>query len=105
MQVREAPAFTRDYCDPRKRSIGNAIQVMFRNGTATPRVAVEYPIGHPRRRGEALSLPQAKFERSLAERFAPERCARLLQLCGDQDRLEVLPALGEGCAARPPTRT
>src|SRR5690606_32395775 len=40
MEVRENPAFTRDYYDPDKRYIGNAVQVFFHDGTSTPRVQV-----------------------------------------------------------------
>jgi 2-methylcitrate dehydratase len=50
MEVVEEPRYTRDYLDPEKRSIANAIQVFFTDGSATEQVAVEYPIGHRRRR-------------------------------------------------------
>jgi 2-methylcitrate dehydratase PrpD len=61
MKVTEIPAFTRDYLDPAKRSIANAVQVFFRNGTATQRVEVEYPLGHRRRRREAEPVLLKKF--------------------------------------------
>ena len=56
MQVGENRDFTRDYYDPAKRYIGNAVQVFFRDGSATERVAIDYPIGHRLRRAEALPL-------------------------------------------------
>ena len=49
MEVVENDGFTRDYLDPAKRSIGNAVQIFFTDGSSTERVAVEYPIGHRRR--------------------------------------------------------
>src|SRR5690606_11623230 len=50
MEVRENPAFTEEYYDAGKRHIGNAIQVFFDDGTSTERVAIDYPIGHRKRR-------------------------------------------------------
>ncbi len=89
MEVRENKGFTKDYLDPAKRSIGNAVQVYFGNGSKTERVEVEYPIGHRRRRQEGIPLLRAKFERSIATRLAPRRCARISELCADQARLEA----------------
>jgi 2-methylcitrate dehydratase PrpD len=74
MKVTEVPAFTRDYLDPTKRSIANAVQVFFRNGTATKRVEVEYPLGHRRRRHEAEPVLLAKF-RSAAKRWGKKAAA------------------------------
>jgi 2-methylcitrate dehydratase len=74
MKVTEVPAFTRDYLDPAKRSIANAVQVFFRNGTATQRVEVEYPLGHRRRRHEAEPVLLAKF-RSAARRWGKKAAA------------------------------
>jgi 2-methylcitrate dehydratase len=74
MKVTEVPAFTRDYLDPAKRSIANAVQVFFRNGTATRRVEVEYPLGHRRRRHEAEPVLLAKF-RAAAKRWGKKASA------------------------------
>ena len=90
MVVTENQAFSRDYLDPDKRAIGNAIQVEFADGTKTERVAVDYPIGHRRRRGEGIPKLIEKFETSLATRFSPERAAGILLACADQQRLEAL---------------
>jgi 2-methylcitrate dehydratase PrpD len=54
MVVAEDKRYSADYLDADKRSIANAVQVFFRDGTMTERVAVEYPIGHRRRRAEAI---------------------------------------------------
>ncbi|MBF8224315.1 2-methylcitrate dehydratase [Halomonas sp. 328] len=91
MEVVEEPRYSRDYLDPDKRSIANAVQVFFTDGSATEPVAVEYPIGHRRRRAEGVPLLETKFRRHLATRFPPSRCERLMALCRDQEQLEAMP--------------
>ncbi len=91
MVVTENEAFTKDYLDPAKRSIGNAVQIFFKDGTSTQREAVEYPVGHRRRRAEGIPLLKVKFARNLAGRLSPRQCARILHLCEDQQRLESTP--------------
>jgi 2-methylcitrate dehydratase len=91
MVVKENSAFTRDYYDPAKRYIGNAVQVFFGDGSATERVAVDYPIGHRKRRDEGLPVLIAKFESSIAGRLNDRRCAALVALFADPERLEAMP--------------
>ena len=91
MGVVEQPRYSRDYLDPDKRSIANAVQVFFQDGSCTENVEVEYPLGHRRRRTEGIPLLAEKFKASLATRFAPQRCAQILELCADQARLEAMP--------------
>ena len=91
MVVEEEPRYSREYHEPDKRSIANAAQVFFHDGTATERVEVEYPIGHRRRRAEGLPLLVAKFERNLATRFPAAQAARVLALCMDAERLQATP--------------
>lgn len=91
MEVVENKQFTQDYLDPAKRSIGNSVQVFFQDGSQTEKVAVEYPIGHRRRRSEGIPVLQAKFERNLATRLSPKNCAKLVEICADQSRLENTP--------------
>jgi 2-methylcitrate dehydratase len=85
----ENPQYTKDYLDPEKRSIANAVQVFFSDGSKTDQVAVEYPIGHRRRRAEGMPLLMKKFEANLASRFAPEQCEKVLRLCGDPKKLDA----------------
>jgi len=87
----ENKRYSRDYLNPKKRSIANQLQIFFRNGTATRKVAVEYPIGHRRRRREGIPLLEAKFRRNLDRRFPKERREAILDLCRDQKRLEATP--------------
>ncbi|MGM0783597.1 MAG: 2-methylcitrate dehydratase [Pseudomonadota bacterium] len=91
MEVVEEPRYTRDYLDPEKRSIANAVQVFFTDGSATDAVAVEYPIGHRRRRDEGVPVLIDKFRRNLATRFPAARCEAILSLCEDQAALEAMP--------------
>jgi len=87
----ENKQWSRDYLDPSKRSIANAIQVFFNDGTKTDRVAVEYPLGHRRRRREGVPQLEAKFRTNLARRFAPKQQQAILDLTRDQQRLESTP--------------
>jgi 2-methylcitrate dehydratase len=89
MTVAEDERYTADYLDPEKRSIANAVQVHFRDGSATEKVEVEYPIGHRRRRAEGIPLLEAKLERNLATRFPAGRRAAILELCLDEGRFEA----------------
>lgn len=91
MEVVENAAFSRDYLDPAKRSIGNAIQVFFKDGTSTERIAVEYPIGHRRRRTEGIPLLLEKFEAAVAGHFGPKQAAVILAACDCQQVLEDMP--------------
>jgi 2-methylcitrate dehydratase len=91
MTVAEEPRFTRDYYDPEKRSIGNSVQVWFRDGGSTPQVVAEYPLGHRRRRQEGLPLLVRKFHDALATHYPPPRAAAIEALCQDAERLEATP--------------
>ena len=88
MQVIENSEFTRDYLDPAKRSIGNSVQVYFADGSKTERVAVEYPIGHRRRRTEGVPVLLDKFERNLRGCFPASQADPILALCANRKKLE-----------------
>lgn len=91
MEVRENPRFSRDYLDPEKRSIANAVQVFFRDGTASERIEVEYPLGHRRRRREALPLLQDKFARAVRAHLPPRQAEAILELADDAERMGAMP--------------
>jgi 2-methylcitrate dehydratase len=90
MEVIEDPRYSRDYLDPQKRSIANAIQIYFQDGSATPNVEVEYPIGHRRRRAQAVPLLWEKFQRSLATRFDAARCTAIAEAFKDANGLDAM---------------
>jgi 2-methylcitrate dehydratase len=91
MQVRENTTFTQEYYASDKRYIGNAIQVQFRDGTTTPRVQVDFPIGHRKRRAEGMPVLVKKFEQSVAAHFQPKQTARILTTFNDPAKLDSLP--------------
>jgi len=90
MVVRENATFTAEYYERDKRYIGNAVQVHFRDGTATPRVQVDYPIGHRRRRTEGMPLLVRKFEDSVRAHYAPGQAQRIVTTFADTQALEHL---------------
>jgi 2-methylcitrate dehydratase len=91
MVVEEDARYSQEYHDPAKRSIANAMQVFFNDGTHTDKVEVEYPIGHRRRRAEGIPVLEDKFRNALATRFPATRCAQVQALCDDQELLEATP--------------
>ena len=91
MSCVEKAAYTTDYHDPEKRSIANAIQIFFKDGLSSDNIAVEYPIGHRRRRGQGIPELVKKFKVNLARRFDAKKQADILALCLDQTKLEATP--------------
>jgi 2-methylcitrate dehydratase len=91
MAVIENPQYSVDYLDPDKRSIANAVQVHLKDGSATEKIEVEYPLGHRRRRAEGIPLLVEKFTANLASRFPARQSEVILELCLDQKRLEETP--------------
>jgi 2-methylcitrate dehydratase len=92
MQVVEDPRYTRDYLDPEKRTIANAVQVVFADGSVTERVEVEVPAGHPQRRAEARPLLRAKLASNLRAVWGDAAAAELEYLLLDDARLPELGA-------------
>jgi 2-methylcitrate dehydratase len=91
MEIKEEPRYSKEYHDPDKRSIANAIQIFFKDGSSTDRVEIEYPVGHRRRRAEGIPLLEKKFYANLQTRFPDQRCRQIMELCLDQKRLEATP--------------
>jgi len=85
----ERAEYTADYLNPAKRSIANAIQVFFKDGTSSSNIAVEYPIGHRRRRDEGIPELVKKFKTNLSRRFDANTQSAVLSLCLDQSKLET----------------
>lgn len=83
--------YSREYLESDKRSIANAIQVFFKDGTQTEKVEVEYPIGHRNRREEGIPVLEGKFERNLKTRFPHGQVSKIMQLSLDQQQLENTP--------------
>ncbi len=87
----EDKQFSKDYHDPEKRSIANAITVKFKDGSKTKEIVVEYPIGHRRRRKEGMPVLIEKFKTNLARRFPEKQRAAILDASLDAGKLSALP--------------
>jgi 2-methylcitrate dehydratase len=87
----EDPAYTADYHNPEKRSIANAITVEFTDGSSFEEVAVEYPIGHARRRVEGIPLLIEKYKTNLARIYDADKQSTITKLCLDYDKLASTP--------------
>jgi 2-methylcitrate dehydratase len=91
MIVVENPEFSQDYLDPDKRSIANAIEIIFKDGSKTEKVTVEYPLGHRRRRAEGIPVLLEKFASNLATHFPKQQMTAILAACENQTKLEAMP--------------
>lgn len=91
MEVVEEKHFSVDYHDPEKRSIGNALQIFFKDGSATEEISVEYPIGHRRRRKEGVPMLLEKFKKNLATRFPESQVKTIVSVFEDAAALEKMP--------------
>ncbi|MEO0141462.1 MAG: bifunctional 2-methylcitrate dehydratase/aconitate hydratase [candidate division WOR-3 bacterium] len=91
MKVVEDPRYSADYLDPNKRSIANAVEVRFKDGTSTGKLEVEYPIGHKRRRHEATPLLYEKFRSNMYSRFPRHRVEEMIALFKDPRALDEMP--------------
>jgi len=91
IRIVEDSQYTRDFYDPAKRSSANALQIRFRGGGTADEVAIEYPLGHPRRRAECLPVIEQKFRRNIAKVFDTKRQDAILALCMDHAKFEAVP--------------
>ncbi|MEL7451276.1 MAG: bifunctional 2-methylcitrate dehydratase/aconitate hydratase [Pseudomonadota bacterium] len=91
MVVEEDERYSAEYHEADKRSIANAMQVFFTDGSHTDRIEIEYPIGHRRRRAEGIPVLEAKFERNLRGHFPRAQSDRILEMLSDQATLEATP--------------
>jgi len=89
MEVRESAQFTKDYFDPDKRYIGNAVQVFYKDGSSTDRIAVDFPIGHRQRREEGIPVLKKKFVDSVSPKLAANQWEALNTLCADREQLSA----------------
>ncbi|MBD8005106.1 bifunctional 2-methylcitrate dehydratase/aconitate hydratase [Bacillus norwichensis] len=90
MEVIENKQYSIDYLDPSKRSIANAVQVHFMDGTSTENVECEYPLGHRFRREEAIPLIKKKFSNNLRAHFTNKQSEKIEEECFDKEKLEQM---------------
>lgn len=91
MVVTEDKSYSKDYLDPEKRSIANAIQVVFQDGSKTDRIEVHYPIGHRRRRAEGIPVLQQKARDAFATHYGNDKAEQLMALFSNRSALEAMP--------------
>ena len=87
----EDAGYTADYHDPEKRSIANAVTVEFNDGTSFDEIAVEYPVGHARRRVEGIPLLIEKYKINLARIYDADKQKKITELCLDYEKLSATP--------------
>ena len=86
----EDTSYSADYHDPDKRSIANALSIEFNDGSKLAEVAVEYPIGHARRRTEGIPLLIEKFRTNLARIYSADQQKQILDATLDRAKLEQM---------------
>jgi len=91
MVLTEDARYSREFFDPSVRSSANAMQVRFKDGSSTPKIEVEFPVGHQRRRAEAAPVLRTKFEASLHRRFSAQQQKRILEVCDAPQVLDRMP--------------
>ena len=91
MILSEDKRYSKDYLDDDKRSIANALQIFFKDGSHTEKVKVEYPIGHRNRRQEGIPLLERKFLNSLKGTFSDVQSNKIYSLCLDNEKIKKTP--------------
>ncbi len=91
MILTEDKRYSKDYLADDKRSIANALQIYFNDGSRTQKVEVEYPIGHRHRRKEGIPLLEKKFFNSLKNTFNNDQANRIYSLCLDSEKIKNTP--------------
>ena len=83
--------YTKDYHDPEKRSIANAVTIIFSNGSALDEIAIEYPVGHKRRRDEGIPLLVEKYRTNLRRIFDEAQQEKIASLTLDYEKFSQTP--------------
>lgn len=91
MDVSESAAFTQAHHDPVIGSCANAVRITAMDGAVSPLVEIDYPIGDPMRRDEAIPLLHAKFRDLAAAAWNERQQDEILALFADPDRLAAMP--------------
>ncbi|MBN6886307.1 2-methylcitrate dehydratase [Cytobacillus horneckiae] len=90
MEVIENKQYSVDYLDPNKRSIANAVQVHYIDGTSSEFVECEYPLGHRFRRDEAIPKIIEKFSSNLKAQFPAGQQRKIEEAVSNQESLEKM---------------
>jgi 2-methylcitrate dehydratase len=87
----EDPQFTKDYHDPEKRTISNALTIKLKDGTVLEEEVVEAPLGHRLRREEAKPEILAKYLRHIEPHFSKDHVKKMVDLGNDPATLYKMP--------------
>ncbi|MEK5081489.1 bifunctional 2-methylcitrate dehydratase/aconitate hydratase [Bacillus sp. FSL H8-0515] len=90
MEVTENKTYTEDYLKPDKRSISNAVQVYFKDGTSTEMVECEFPLGHRFRRDEAVPKLLEKFSANLKTHYGDKQHKHIYERCTSYETLQTM---------------
>lgn len=88
--VEEYPQFSKDYLDPKMRSISSTLKITLKDGTVLGPLTVEFPRGHPRRREEAIPMLYQKLRHNLVARFEKEQIDRIVTLLQTPEKLNSM---------------
>ncbi len=91
MYTEEDVQFSKDYHDPEKRSIANALTIELNDGTKLDEIVVEYPIGHKRRREEGIPVLIEKYKTNLARIFSAKKQKAIYEASENYNKLVALP--------------
>ncbi|MDM5206445.1 2-methylcitrate dehydratase [Cytobacillus kochii] len=91
MEVVEDLQYSKDYLDPNKRSIANAVQIHYKDGTSSEKIECEYPLGHRFRRDEAIPKVLQKFEYNIKTHFSNKAQTSIAGAVSDQETLKEMP--------------
>ncbi|TDF95142.1 bifunctional 2-methylcitrate dehydratase/aconitate hydratase [Paenibacillus piri] len=87
----EDPRYSKEYHEPDLRSISNAVQIFFKDGSSTKKTEAAFPVGHRRRRTEGIPLLEQKFAANVATRFPRKQAQAIMELCLNHQKLEGTP--------------
>ncbi|MDQ0273194.1 2-methylcitrate dehydratase [Cytobacillus purgationiresistens] len=87
MEVVESEQYSIDYLDPNKRSIANAVQVHYKDGTSSECIECEYPLGHRFRREEAIPKILEKFSNNLKTHYPSKHKKKIEEVLYQQEKL------------------
>lgn len=91
MEVVEEPKFSEEYLDPSKRSIANSLQVFFNDESSSNEVTISYPIGHRRRRKQAIPLLKDKFKNAVSAHFNDAQASAIFASFENTEEFDAMP--------------
>lgn len=86
MVTHEDPVFTAKFLDPAVRSCANGLQIIFRDGSVTPRINIEQPLGHGQRRVEGEPALKKKLIKNLSMGFPRQKVELIMEWFNDKNR-------------------